>query len=190
VTEAQVEIALSEMDVDQQQVFQLFVGLGFSRTLQGLADVCKEHGYKGTSLSTLKRWSSDYSWQELAQVVGRNISKQIANEMLPVHAERTKKQLETLDLLEDRFMERVKLDPANELTDEERARVIDVNLNDFMALIKTRRLIMGDPTERRENVDTHIHKWADSDLDRAIDVIAEKQFGLPPSRNVTVIDSE
>jgi len=188
VTEAQVEISLSEMDVDQQAIFQLFVGLGFERSLAKLEAHCKEQSIK-VSLSTLKRWSSEFKWVELAQVVGRNLSNKLADAMLPEHLERAKKQLEAIDTLEDRFYDRLKLDPAS-LDEGERNRAIDVNLNDFFNLIKTRRLIMGDPTAEKTST-TVTHRFDDEQLDAAVDIIAKKRYGLPtlPTiKNVSVTD--
>lgn len=190
MTEAQAEISLSEMDIDQQQIFQLFVGLGFDRSLLKLDELCKAQSIK-VSYSTLKRWSTNFKWIQLAKFVARDISQKLAKEILPTHLARAKKQLEAIDTLEDRFYERLKLDPdsSDPLI---RERAIDVNLSDFFNLVKTRRLIMGDPTEEKQH-STVTHRFDDEQLDAAVDIIAKKRYGLPtlPTiKNVSVTDAK
>lgn len=192
MTEVQAEIYLSEMDIDQQTVFQLFVGLGTERSLLKLTGICKEQKIK-VSYSTIKRWSTEFKWLELAKIVARNLSDKLAKEMLPAHLERAKKQLEAIDTLEDRFYERLKLDPDS-LDPSERERAIDVSLSDFFNLIKTRRLIMGDPTQEKVNT-TVTHRFDDEQLDAAVDIIAQKRYGLPSLpktliKNVSVSDAD
>lgn len=158
----------------------MFVGLGRERTLVDLASICVQKSITA-SLSTLKRWSSQFRWFELAIFVGQEISIRLAEEMLPVHVERAKKDLETISILKERFHYRARIDPTDEsLPDIVRARALDLGLNDYLSLIKTERLILGDPTERKEVNEQITHRYSEEDLARAAEALASSKYKLPP----------
>ncbi len=175
------------MDEDQARVFNMFVGLGRERSLVDLAALCVQKNIPGASLSTLKRWSSQFEWFALAEFVGHEISARLVDDLLPAHVERARKDLETISILKERFHNRARIDPTDEMLPQAvRNRAIDLTLNDYLSLIKTERLILGDPTERKEINETHTHKWSQDDLDRAAAALTASKYNLPPDPPTTV----
>jgi len=180
MTRAEADICLSEMDETQARVFNMFVGLGRDRSLVDLTSLCIQREISA-SISTLKRWSSQFEWFALAEFVGHEISSKLTDALLPAHVERAKKDLATISLLKERFHIRAQIDPTDEtLPEAVRARAIDLSLADYLSLIKTERLILGDPTERKQVDETVTHKWAQEDIDRAAAALASSKYKLPP----------
>jgi len=160
------------MTGEQRRVFEIFVGLGSDRSLEKLIQTLSEvEDIKQVSGSTIKRWSSKFKWFELATRTDQQIVEGIAESALPVHRARVAKDLQYIDKLKDKFYKAV---------DEGK---VEVDLPQFVLLLKTEALLLGDPTERREEV--HTHKLAgelqltDAQLHAVLRVTAAKEFGLP-----------
>jgi hypothetical protein len=163
------------MTPEQRQVFEIFIGLGAERSLEKLittlATMAEVEGLKTPSGSTIKRWSSKFKWFELATRTDAEIVAGIAAGALPVHRERTAKALRYIEKMKDTFYKAVD------------AGTVEVDLPQFVLLLKTEALLLGDPTERREEV--HTHKLAgelqltDTQLRAVLRLTAAKEFGLP-----------
>ena len=158
----------------QQRVFEMFVAMGDERSLPKLLSLCKAQEIE-TSEPTLKRWSSKFKWQELAQHTGEEVARQIAKTMLPDHVARTKKDLETIGKLKAQFEKDV--EDGN----------IQVTLTEYISLIKTEQLLTGNPTDRSENstVQTLKIELKDSDLAALLRKSEQNKRGLP---SVDIID--
>jgi hypothetical protein len=180
---AQIEATF--MDGTQRAVFEVFCGLGHERSLRKLQDTLTANG-QSYSDSQLKRWSTKFKWFDLALRTDHAIGVAIEEKMVPVHTERISKALDSINTLKEKFYERVQ---KGEIT---------VDLPDFINLIKVEALILGDPTERREEVHTthisHEFKGLNPAQIAAITRIAAAQeYGLPPVEepiNVTPHDED
>jgi len=158
----------------QQRVFEMFVAMGGERTVLKLLSLCKAQDIE-VSEPTLKRWSTKFKWQELAQSTGEEVARQIAKTMLPDHIERTKNDLATIAKLKLQFEKDVQ--DGN----------VKVTLSEYIALIKTEQLLTGNPTDRSESNTTQTLKieLKDSDLAALLRKSEQNKRGLP---NADIID--
>ena len=137
--EAKIEQAF--MSPDQAKVFSIFVHLGRERTLPKLLSALKEAEIV-VSEATLKRWSSKFKWTDLATRTDYEIANRIIDEALPLHVHDLQRDLDIIEKLKESFYKRVE---NNE---------IKIELADYIILLKTQALIVGNPTERREIINT------------------------------------
>jgi hypothetical protein len=177
VTQREAKIEAAFMDPAQQRVFQMYVGLGPERSILKLLAVCKEAGID-TSEATLKRWSSKFKWTDLVTRTEQQISNRIAEEAMPLHVKNTQKDLDIIGQLKEKFYARVE------------AGEIKIDLADYVLLLKTEALIVGDPTERKEIVNTDKHTvevhMTNEQMADFMRFDAIQKHGLPPPpKNVT-----
>lgn len=153
----------------------MFMGLGERRDLAQLLKVCHESGMK-ISYQTIKRYSSKFKWYELAQQTERALAEKIAAEMLPDHAEKIRRHLETINLLTGKFYEKVKRGE------------VDVDLEQFVVLVKTESMLTGGPKDNPAvNANINIDIGLDDAQLAAVLRLAEaKQRGLPPPDMIDV----
>ena len=166
--EAKIEQAF--MGPDQQKVFQMFVHLGRERTLPKLLSVCKEAEI-AVSEATLKRWSARFKWVDLATRTDYEIANRIVEEAMPMHIHDLQRDLDIIEKLKESFYKRVE---NNE---------IKIELADYIILLKTQALIVGNPTERREIINTDknevtIH-MTDEQMAEMMRLDAAMKHGLP-----------
>ncbi len=92
--------------------------------------------------------------------------------------------------VQERFIERIAIDPTDpDLTEVEASRAIDPDFRDFCESIKLERLILGDPTERREDVKASrlVVELGEAELLHADRAIAAKRYGLPTEADLDAI---
>ena len=166
-------IEASFMDPRQMSVFQMFYALGEGRTLDKLADVCKTQA-PDVSIHMLRRWSAQFKWADLVLQTDVQVSAAIAERSLPSHVERTERAIKYLAALEDKFYDKV-----------DRGEV-DVNLMEFITVLKVGSMLRGLPTEAGETV--HAHRFEidlnDDELRAALRLDVLKKRGLPLPRSV------
>jgi hypothetical protein len=174
------------MDERQGRVFQIFVALGSDRSLPQLHKACHQAGIQVSEIM-LKRWSAKFRWFDLALRTQAEISRRLANEMLPKQVEYCKRDLEIIQTLKGRFYTRVDLDPSDpKLTEAQVRRAIDVDLQDFLRLLDAEKKIVGRlPTDPPPPgpVDEPEKKLplADAMIARIIQTATEEKYGLPPA---------
>ena len=143
-----------------------------------LAEVCKTQA-PDVSIHMLRRWSAQFKWADLVLQTDVQVSKNIAERCLPNHVERVEKALKYLAALEDSFYNKV-----------DRGEV-DVNLMEFITLLKTGSMLRGLPTETGETL--HAHRFeldlSDNELRAALRLDVLKKRGLPLPRSVNTIDA-
>lgn len=163
------------MTAEQRRVFEMFVALGTDRSLAKLWEVVKESDID-ISEASIKRWSSRFHFFDLATRTDQQIVDGIAEGALPIHRERVEKELKYINKLKDKFYEQVD------------AGKIDVTLSDFVTLLKTERLILGDPTERREEIKTtrleHEIVVSSGEVKEILRRSAAQEYGLPTSDTI------
>ncbi len=154
-------------------VFQMFYALGEGRTLDKFAEVCKTQA-PDVSIHMLRRWSAQFKWADLVLQTDVQVSTAIAKRSLPNHVERAEKALKYLAALEDKFYDKV-----------DRGEV-DVNLMEFITVLKIGSMLRGLPTEAAETVHAHRFKidLSDDELRAALRLDVLKKRGLPLPRSV------
>jgi hypothetical protein len=178
----------SVMDEMQSECFRMYTTIPHRKTVPKLFEMCKELEM-GVTLRQLMRWSNQFKWPLLAKESAAALAQKVQAEMEPVLVDHAIKQLNALHMLQDRFIERMLIDPNDpNLTQAQRERAIDPDFKEFAESVKLERLILGDPTERREDVATSrvVLEFSPSELFQAAQSIAEKRYGLPPPKPVTV----
>ena len=173
---AKIEAAF--MDPRQVRAFQMFCALGEERTLDKLAEVCKTQA-PDISIHMLRRWSAQFKWADLVLQTDVQVSATIAERSLQKHVERVAKALKYLAALEDLFYNKV-----------ERGEV-DVNLTEFITLLKAGSMLRGLATEHTETTETHQFKidLSDDELRAALRQDVLKKRGLPVPRPLNTIDA-
>jgi len=97
----------------QQWVFEMYLRLeSGERSLSKLAAVLR---FQGTTISlrTLETWSSRFGWQRLVQNAETEIARRISEQMAPIHAARTARELDCLYLVREQFFRKVENDAAS-----------------------------------------------------------------------------
>jgi hypothetical protein len=176
------------MNPEQQHCFNLYAAMGEGRTANALhAQLQESEKYRHISIRQIQRWSAQFGWPDLAKQVNDKVVEKVTEQLQPVIESMVAEQIDALHRVQRRFIERLNIDPNDDnLTDAERARVIDPDFRDFQEAIKTERLITGDPTERREIVERKsvvADQLSQSDLVKLALNAARAQFGgyIPPS---------
>lgn len=179
------------MDTIQAQCFRLFVEMGPGRSIPKLAKLCAENDMNVTE-RMLKRWSIKFHWHEAAKKTTEDVAQRVEEEMIEDQASRSRKLITGLRRLQDRFIEKIAIDPNDpKLSDEERRRALDPDFRDFQDAVKLERLIMGDPTERREDVMvTRLQlELGPNELLEAARQIASRRYGLPSDDEIAALQS-
>jgi hypothetical protein len=174
------------MDETQTECFRLYSTIP-KRSIPKLHKLTQDLNM-GITIRQLHRWSQQYHWTKLAKESAASVAAAIQEEMQPILIDHAKQTIEILHKIQDRFLQRLALDPANPmLTQAERERAIDPDFKEFAEAVKLERLIIGDPTERREDVQTSrvLVEFTNGELFQAAQQIAEKRYGLPPPKVVT-----
>lgn len=174
------------MDDMQQNCFRLFVEMGAKRSLPKLAAVVREQGLNVTE-RMLRRWSTKYRWAEEASKTAAIVAQKTEAVLLEDSVARARVVVGNLRSLQDRFIKRLALDPNDPtLTEAQKARAIDPDFRDFQEAVKLERLILGDPTERREDVTvSRIQiELGESELLSVARELAQKRYGLPSAEDI------
>jgi hypothetical protein len=172
------------MNLTQRAIFERYIAMGSERSISKLIMLLEDEKIPHSKTS-LERWSKKFSWDELAGDIESEIVRRMADRMLPLHEERLRKQLVAMDILKESFYRKVAEGKIN------------VELDDFITILKTEMIIRGDPTERitsEHNVNvTHNVVIPDNQLTDILRVVAAQQHGLPPphkEREHVTIDAE
>jgi hypothetical protein len=162
------------MDKTQVECFRLFVELGDGRSIPAL------HRHvtaleMNVSLRQLLRWSAQYRWTEQAKKTTAVIAAKVEELMLEDSVAWARKQITALRAIQTKFIESID--------------AFDPDFRDFQEAAKMERLILGDPTERREDVKTSrlIVELGESELLDAARAIASKRYGLPTPKDIALI---
>jgi len=177
------------MDAAQISIYEMFVELGDKRNIPKLYALCNEQNL-GVTRRQLERWCLIYRWREQAKKSTATIARKTEEVLLEDSISRARKLISGLRSIQDRFIVRVAIDPLDpKLTDEQRQRAIDPDFRDFQEAVKLERLILGDPTERREDVTTSrlVVELGESELLAAARSIAAKRYGLPTEEDIKAI---
>lgn len=180
------------MDALQRAVFERYVGLGDDRTLEGLFPaITQEH--PTVTLRKVQRWSAKWNWPETARLVENRVVDEVVDAIRPTVRSMAYEQISTLQAVQQRFIERFGYNPEDPtLTPEQRLRVIDPDFRDFLDAIKTERLIMGDPTERKEVITNSVVQTmlTDEDLLEIAQKAARRRFGAVTGPIIDVTPEE
>ncbi len=145
-------MAHREMTAEQNAVFQRYAALGDKRSITKLYTTIHTE-YPNLSLRQLQDWSRRFSWGTTAKEINAYVVNRVVESLEPVIENMVQEQLRALHTLQKRFLKRLLIDPEDiTLTDEQKRRAIDPDLHDFELAVKLERLILGDPTERKEFV--------------------------------------
>ncbi len=170
------------MSPDQQELFQRYAALGDTRTLKGLYEAIHEEArFSHLSFRQLSRLSNKFKWSELTQKVSEHIVAQAIKAAEPLIVSMVQKQIEGLHTVQRRFLERLGIDPTDpNLSDEQRSRALDPDFKDFQEAVKLERLILGDPTERKEIVTAEsrlVQAFSKEELLRLALAAASQRYG-------------
>jgi hypothetical protein len=162
------------MDARQAECFRLFVELGDARSIPALHRHVTALGAE-VSLRQLLRWSAEYRWTEQAKKTTAVIAAKVEEAMLEDSVAWARKQVIALRAIQTKFIDSID--------------VFDPDFRDFQEAAKMERLILGDPTERREDVKTSrlVVELGESELLEAARAIASKRYGLPTPEDIATI---
>ncbi len=180
---------IPKMDETQAECFRLFVELGDTRTINKLLEKTQELEL-GVTKRQLVRWSTQHRWVDHAKHTSAVVASKVEETLIEDSITRNRKLVNALRVLQDRFIERIGIDPNDpNLSDVDRARAIDPDFRDFSEAVKQERLILGDPTERREDVLTSrlVVELGENELLEAARAIASKRYGLPTQDELRAI---
>jgi hypothetical protein len=172
----------SGMTPEQQDIFRRYVELGDERTLKRLYEAIREEArFSHLTFRQLSRLSNKFKWSELTQQVSAHVVAQAIKAAEPLIVSMVQKQIEGLHVVQRRFLERLAIDPANPtLTPEQRSRALDPDFKDFQEAVKLERLILGDPTERKEIITAEsrlIQAFSKEELLRLALAAASQRYG-------------
>ena len=177
------------MDKQQAEIFQLFVELGPGRTTNKLLAVTEKMGLPVT-LRQIRRWSEQWKWHTIADQQSHAVAARVEEAMVEDSVARNKKLISAYRKLQDRFIKKLEIEPDDmTLSEEKRAMAFDPDFKDFVESVKGERLILGDPTERREDITTSrlVVELGESELLEAARAIASKRYGLPTPADIQKI---
>jgi hypothetical protein len=162
------------MNRTQVECFRLFVELGDERSIPALhrhVTALEMH----VSLRQLLRWSAQYRWTEQAKKTTAVIAAKVEEAMLEDSVAWGRKQIIALRGIQAKFIEGID--------------GFDPDFRDYQESVKLERLILGDPTERREDVKTSrlVVELGESELLDAARAIAAKRYGLPTPEEIEII---
>lgn len=142
------------MNAEQTLCFQRYVAMGESRTIKKLhAELQTDAKFNHITNPQLARWSQRFGWPALAKRVNDAVVAKVTREIEPIIEDMAHAQIAALHKIQQRFIQRLRIDPTDpNLNEDQKRRAIDPDLKDFMEAVKMERLILGDPTERREVV--------------------------------------
>jgi hypothetical protein len=181
---------MDAMDSTQQECFRLYVEMGDGRNIPKLHKIIEKLNM-GVTLRMLQRYCIKYRWNENANKTAAVVAQRVEEVLVEDGVTRARKLINGLRQIQDRFITKIALDPLDPtLTDAQKLRAIDPDFRDFQDAVKLERLILGDPTERREDVTvSRIQlELGESELLEAARLLASKRYGLPTDqeiRNVT-----
>ena len=180
---------IQKMDETIGHCFRLYVELGEKRSIPKLWKHVQTLDL-GVTLRQLERWSQQYHWRESAVKTVEVIAQRTEEVLLEDSVSRARKLITGLRSIQDKFIERLAIDPHDPLLDDkQKMRAIDPDFRDFQEAVKLERLILGDPTERREDVTTSrlVVELGESELLDAARAIAAKRYGLPTPADIKAI---
>ena len=162
------------MDATQIACFRLFVEMGDGRSIPALhrrVTVLEMN----VSLRQLLRWSAQYRWTEQAKKTTAVVAAKVEEAMLEDSVAWARKQIAALRAIQTKFIERID--------------GYEPDFRDFQEAAKMERLILGDPTERHEDVKTSrlIVELGEAELLAAARAIASKRYGLPTEAEIEAL---
>jgi hypothetical protein len=162
------------MSKTQAECFRLFVEMGDGRNIPALYRHVTALGLE-VSLRQLLRWSAQYRWTEQAKKTTAVIAAKVEEAMIEDGVAWARKQIAALRAIQLKFIESID--------------AFDPDFRDFQEAAKMERLILGDPTERREDVKTSrlVVELGESELLEAARTIAARRYGLPTGEEIAAI---
>jgi hypothetical protein len=162
------------MDETQVACFRLFVELGGRRSIPALYKHVAGLGMN-VSLRQLLRWSAQYRWTQQAKKTAAVVSAKVEEAMIEDSVAWSRKQLVALRAIQAKFIQGIES--------------FDPDFRDFQDAAKMERLIVGDPTERHEDVKTSrlVVELGEAELLDAARMMAAKRYGLPTDREIEAI---
>jgi hypothetical protein len=134
----------------QQRLFTLYVGIGSSRTISKLHELCHVRGFNVTK-RMLDRWSAKWHWSELAKLTQQEIANNVAREVQPQLRELIDLDLKACIKMKERFHKRLEIDPFSEdfdaLPEAKKELAIIPDLADYERVVRLEKLLLGDPEE-------------------------------------------
>jgi hypothetical protein len=177
------------MNATEATCFRLYVELGNGRSIPKLHKRAEALDL-GVSLRQLLRWSHRYAWAKQAERTTQVIAQKTEAVLLEDSITHNRRVVASLREFQERFIERLAIDPTDpNLTEAEASRAIDPDFRDFCESIKLERLILSDPTARREDVRESrlVVQLGESELLYAARAIAAKRYGLPTDAAIAAI---
>ena len=176
-------------------VFQRYAAMGDGRSANALhAQLQEDEKYRHITIRQIQRWSGQFGWPDMAKQVNDKVIDKVTEQMAPVIESMVAEQIAAVHKVQKRFIERLNIDLDDEsLTEAQRARALDFDFKDFQDAVKIERLIVGDPTERREVIERKsvvAEQLSKSELVALAVNAARASFGgyIPPK--VTVVTEE
>jgi hypothetical protein len=167
----------SAMDDTQIACFRLFIELGEGRSIPALHRQVTALEIN-VSLRQLLRWSAHYRWTKQAKKTTAVVAAKIEEAMIEDSVARVRKVIAGLRTIQDRFIEGID--------------ALDPDFRDFQDAVKMERLMLGDPTDRREDGKTPrlAVELSESELLAAVRAIAAKRYGLPRLEDIATIQHQ
>jgi hypothetical protein len=162
------------MDETQIACFRLFVELGERRSIPALhREVAALE--MNVSLRQLLRWSAQHRWTEQTKKTTAVVAGKVEEAMIEDSVAWARKQIVALRAIQAKFIESIE--------------GFDPDFRDFQEAAKMERLILGDPTERREDVKTSrlVVELGEAELLAAARAIASKRYGLPSEAEIEAL---
>jgi len=162
------------MDETQTACFRLFIELGEGRSIPALHKHVAALGMN-VSLRQLLRWSAQYRWTKQAKKTAAVVAAKCEEAMLEDSVSWARKQITALRAIQAKFIESID--------------GFEPDFRDYQESVKMERLILGDPTERREDVKTSrlVVELGEAELLHAARAIAAKRYGLPTEADLDAI---
>jgi hypothetical protein len=162
------------MGKTQAECFRLFVELGDKRSIPALNRHVTALGMQ-VSLRQLLRWSAEYRWTDQANKTTAVVAAKLEDAMLEDSVAWARKQIVALRAIQAKFIESID--------------GFEPDFRDYQESVKMERLILGDPTERREDVKTSrlVVELGEAELLDAARAIAAKRYGLPTPEQINAL---
>jgi histone H3/H4 len=175
---------IEPMDDTQALCFRVFVEMGPERRIPRLAKLDKIRALNVTE-RMLKRWSTKFRWTEMATKTTNDLAAKVGEILLEDSVTRARKLIRASRLIQDRFIERLAIDPEDVfLDDKQKAKAFVPDYRDFQDAVKLERTILGDPLEGNKDdklASRLVQELGENELMRAAREIASKRYGLPTS---------
>lgn len=149
--------------MDPDALFELFYNGGQRRTYTDVERLAKEGGIE-VSYATIRRYADDFDWDARADELDAEARRVTDKRLADLIARHRVREVEGIATLSTKFFRRLVPSTAERPNPAE-IRPEDIEIGDFLALVKTFELLTGGATERvgREGESTALQE-----MERAI----------------------